>query len=143
MTLFSHGSSKFFDHLFKAYGSRNICAPAYAQCRGPREVGFQLTYGDWVHSPERTDIENAKCLLILGTLNVQIQAKFLSGTSNQLPTLNLRPKHSIHQQKMPGKKREGLIMTDADLSDSDLTGTTLNCFKKIMLGMFDGMIRTL
>ena len=66
MALFSHGSSKFFNHLFYAYGSENISAPAYAQCRGPREMGFQLTFGDWVHSPERTDIENAKCITLIG-----------------------------------------------------------------------------
>lgn len=67
MALFSHGSSKFFDHLINAYGSRNTCAPAYAQCRGPREIGFQLTFGDSVHSPERTDIENAKCITLIGS----------------------------------------------------------------------------
>ncbi len=67
MALFSHGSSKFFNHLLYAYGSWNTSAPAYAQCRGPREIAFQLTFGDWVHSPERTDIENAKCITLIGS----------------------------------------------------------------------------
>ena len=46
LALFSHGyGGTWFKHLFKAYGSPNIAAPSYAQCRGPREVGFQLTFG--------------------------------------------------------------------------------------------------
>ncbi|MCF6239131.1 MAG: molybdopterin-dependent oxidoreductase, partial [Candidatus Marinimicrobia bacterium] len=41
VALFTHGSGgKYFGDLIKAYGSKNIAAPSYAQCRGPREVGF-------------------------------------------------------------------------------------------------------
>ncbi len=50
---------QFFKHLLRAYGSPNETAPSFAQCRGPREVGFELTFGDIIGSPERTDIENA------------------------------------------------------------------------------------
>ncbi len=104
MTLFSHGSSKFFDHLFKAYGSRNICAPAYAQCRGPREVGFQLTYGDWVHSPERTDIENAKCLTLIGCHlgenmhNTQVQ-EFSTAIEKGASIIVVDPRFSVAASK--------------------------------------------
>ena len=46
MALFNHGSSgHYFGHLMKAFGSTNIVAPSYAQCRGPREVGFTATFG--------------------------------------------------------------------------------------------------
>ena len=57
MALFSHGiGGNFLKHTLKAYGTPNIAAPSFAQCRGPRDVGFNLTFGDEVGSPERTDI---------------------------------------------------------------------------------------
>ena len=66
--LFSHGyGGSWFKHLFHAYGSNNIAAPSYAQCRGPREVGYQLTYGSGVGSPETIDIENARCITLIGS----------------------------------------------------------------------------
>ena len=43
-----------------AYGSPNVAAPSYAQCRGPREVGFQLTFGAGVGSPEPIDMEHSR-----------------------------------------------------------------------------------
>jgi thiosulfate reductase/polysulfide reductase chain A len=37
LALFSHGAGgKFFKTFVKAYGSPNIAAPSFAQCRGPR-----------------------------------------------------------------------------------------------------------
>jgi thiosulfate reductase/polysulfide reductase chain A len=66
--LFNHGSAgKHFGHLLKAYGSSTISAPSYAQCRGPREVGFQATFGSGVGSPEPTDIRDTKCLVLIGS----------------------------------------------------------------------------
>lgn len=68
IALFNHGSSgKHFGHLLKAYGSKNIVAPSYAQCRGPREVGFGATFGVGVGSPEPTDIRDAKCMVLIGS----------------------------------------------------------------------------
>lgn len=68
MAFFSHGvGGAFLTHMIKAYGSRNITAPSFAQCRGPREIGFELTFGDVVGSPERTDIENTKCMALIGS----------------------------------------------------------------------------
>ncbi|MCK7536778.1 MAG: hypothetical protein MZV63_40355 [Marinilabiliales bacterium] len=37
--------------LLKALGSPHIAAPSYAQCRGPREVAFQATFGEALDSP--------------------------------------------------------------------------------------------
>lgn len=66
--LFNHGSAgHHLGHLFKAYGSTNITAPSYAQCRGPREVGFQATFGSGVGSPEPTDIRDTRCLVLIGS----------------------------------------------------------------------------
>ena len=65
---FIHGlGGTFFKHTLRAYGTNNIAAPSFAQCRGPRDVGFTLTYGDDVRSPERTDIENAQCIVLIGS----------------------------------------------------------------------------
>ncbi|HWR54300.1 MAG TPA: molybdopterin-dependent oxidoreductase [Bryobacteraceae bacterium] len=53
-------------HLLHAFGTPNIAEPAYAECRGPRDAGFQLTFGIPVGSPECTDIANARVLVLLG-----------------------------------------------------------------------------
>ncbi|RPJ83995.1 MAG: nitrate reductase, partial [Acidobacteria bacterium] len=68
IALFSHGiGGTFLKHTLKAFGTPNMAAPSFAQCRGPRDVGFALTFGEDVGSPERTDIRNARCLVLLGS----------------------------------------------------------------------------
>ena len=68
VALFTHGSGgKFFGDLLNAYGSTNITAPSFAQCRGPREVAFLTTFGEIIASPERTDIRDTKCLVLIGS----------------------------------------------------------------------------
>ncbi len=67
MALLYHASSgSYFKHLMKAYGTKNIAKPSYAQCLGPREAGFVATFGAGVSSPEPTDIKNTKCLVLIG-----------------------------------------------------------------------------
>lgn len=68
VALYSHGyGGSWFKHLLQAYGSANIAAPSYAQCRGPREVGWQLTFGTGLGSPEPLDIENCRVLTLIGS----------------------------------------------------------------------------
>lgn len=68
LALYSHGfGGSWFKHLLRAYGSANVAAPSYAQCSGPREAGFQITFGQGVGSPENTDIENARCITLIGS----------------------------------------------------------------------------
>lgn len=68
LALFTHGSGgKFWGHLLKAFGSKNISAPSYAQCRGPREVAWIGTFGDGLGSPEPTDIRDTRCLVLIGS----------------------------------------------------------------------------
>jgi len=68
LALLKHGApGKHFEHLYKAFGSDTIAEPAYAQCRGPRETGFALTFGSWIGSPEPTDIRDTKCLVLIGS----------------------------------------------------------------------------
>ncbi|MGE5355799.1 MAG: molybdopterin-containing oxidoreductase family protein [Deltaproteobacteria bacterium] len=66
--LLKHGApGTHFEHLFLSYGSDTIAEPAYAQCRGPRDDGFKLTFGAAVGSPEPTDIRDAKCMVLIGS----------------------------------------------------------------------------
>lgn len=101
MTLFSHGiGGAFFKHLMKAYGTPNLTAPSFAQCRGPREIGFDLTYGDAIGSPERTDIENSKCLVLLGSHlgenmhNTQVQ-ELSHAVENGVSIITVDPRFSV------------------------------------------------
>ncbi len=68
VALLTHGSGgKYLGDLLKAYGSGSIAAPSYAQCRGPREVAYYTTFGEGVGSPERTDIRDTDCLVLIGS----------------------------------------------------------------------------
>ncbi|MCO6480921.1 MAG: molybdopterin-dependent oxidoreductase [Phaeodactylibacter sp.] len=68
LALFKHGSSgHYFEQLVEAYGSGNIVSPSYAQCRGPRDVGWKATFGTGVGSPEPTDIRDTRCLVLIGS----------------------------------------------------------------------------
>lgn len=105
MALFAHGiGGNFFRHTFKAFGSPNIAAPSFAQCRGPRDVGFNLTFGDEVGSPERTDIANADCLVLIGTHlgenmhNTQVQ-EFATAVGRGASIIVVDPRFSVAASK--------------------------------------------
>jgi thiosulfate reductase/polysulfide reductase chain A len=68
LALFTHGSGgAWFKHFMKAWGSPNVGAPSYAQCRGPREAAVTLTYGEPLGSPEPVDIARARCITLVGS----------------------------------------------------------------------------
>ena len=101
MALFSHGiGGSFLKHMMHAFGSPNETAPSYAQCRGPREAGFELTFGDIVGSPERTDIQNSKCLVLIGSHlgenmhNTQVQ-EFSRAVENGASIIVVDPRFSV------------------------------------------------
>lgn len=101
IALFSHGiGGTFFKHTIKAFGSPNISAPSFAQCRGPRDVGFRLTFGEDVSSPERTDIKNSKCLVLIGSHlgenmhNTQVQ-EFSEAVENHASIIVVDPRFSV------------------------------------------------
>ncbi|MFH1438159.1 MAG: molybdopterin-dependent oxidoreductase [Pseudomonadota bacterium] len=103
--LFLHGyGGSWFKHLFQAYGSPNFAAPSYAQCRGPREVGFYLTYGSTLGSPETTDIENARCITLVGCHlgenmhNTQVQ-EFANALGSGAKLVVLDPRQSVAASK--------------------------------------------
>jgi thiosulfate reductase/polysulfide reductase chain A len=105
MALFAHGvGGTFLKHTLKAYGVNNIAAPSFAQCRGPRDVGFRLTFGDGVGSPERTDIENAGCLVLIGSHlgenmhNTQVQ-EFATAVGRGASIIVVDPRFSVAASK--------------------------------------------
>ena len=66
--LLKHGAiGSHLEHLFSAYGSDTVAEPAFAQCRGPRDEGLKLTFGDTIGSPEATDMRDSKCLVFIGS----------------------------------------------------------------------------
>ena len=105
LALFYHGyGANWLKHLFKAYGVPNIAAPSYAQCRGPRDVGFDLTFGSGVGSPEVTDMENARCLVLIGSHlgenmhNTQVQ-DFTTAIRNRAELIVVDPRFSVAASK--------------------------------------------
>ncbi len=105
LALFVHGyGGKWLQHLMMAYGCGNIAAPSYAQCRGPREVGFDLTYGSGVGSPERTDLRNSRCIVLVGSHlgenmhNTQVQ-DFSHALRAGADLIVLDPRYSVAASK--------------------------------------------
>jgi thiosulfate reductase/polysulfide reductase chain A len=68
VAFFPHGvSARFMGTLLKAYGTPNSAEPSFAQCRGPRDVGYNLTFGRALGSPEPIDLEEAKLVVLIGS----------------------------------------------------------------------------
>ncbi len=68
LALFYHGSGgPMIRSMMVAYGSPNFAGPAYAQCKGPRNVGYKLTFGEKLPSPEPLDFENTRCMVFFGS----------------------------------------------------------------------------
>jgi thiosulfate reductase/polysulfide reductase chain A len=68
IAMLPHGvSAGFFSTVMKAFGTPNIAEPAFAQCKGAREVAYQLTFGRAVNSPEPVDLEEAKVIVLIGS----------------------------------------------------------------------------
>ncbi|MGE5318154.1 MAG: molybdopterin-dependent oxidoreductase, partial [Chloroflexota bacterium] len=105
IALFNHGSAGgHFTHLLKSFGSSSITAPSYAQCRGPREVGFETTFGSQVSSPEPTDIRDTRCLVLIGSHigenmhNAQVQ-EFSEAVDKGATIITVDPRLSIAANK--------------------------------------------
>ncbi len=105
IALWKHGTgARFFEHVMRAYGCVNKAAPSFAQCRGPRDVGYLLTYGTGLGSPEPTDIANTKCLVLIGSHigenmhNTQVQ-EFAQAVGNGATIIVVDPRYSIAASK--------------------------------------------
>jgi thiosulfate reductase / polysulfide reductase chain A len=68
VALFTHGTpTDHFLPLLSAFGSPNVGMPSFAQCRGPRDVGLELTFGEGIGSPERVDLTRSKVVVLFGS----------------------------------------------------------------------------
>ncbi len=88
----------------KAYGTPNSAEPAFAQCRGPREVGYALTYGQGLGSPEPLDLEEARAIVLIGShigenvFTSQVTA-FAEGLSRGAKLIVVDPRFSVAAAK--------------------------------------------
>jgi len=86
-------------HTLKAYGSPNIAAPSLHSVASARR-GFHLTFGEEVGSPERTDILNTRCLVLIGSHlgenmhNTQVQ-EFAEAVGRGASVIVVDPRFSI------------------------------------------------
>jgi thiosulfate reductase/polysulfide reductase chain A len=102
---FNHGiGARFILHVLKSFGAINMGAPSFAQCRGPRDIGFLLTFGTGLGSPEPTDIENTDCLVLIGSHlgenmhNSQVQ-EFARAIERRIPIIVVDPRYSTAASK--------------------------------------------
>jgi thiosulfate reductase/polysulfide reductase chain A len=105
IAMFNHGIGvRFIQHVLKSYGAINFAGPSFAQCRGPRDVGFMLTMGVDLGSPEPTDIENTNCLVLIGSHlgenmhNTQVQ-EFAIAVGRRVPIIVVDPRYSVAASK--------------------------------------------
>ena len=105
IAMFNHGIGvRFIQHVLKSYGAINFAGPSFAQCRGPRDVGFMLTMGTDLGSPEPTDIENTDCLVLIGSHlgenmhNSQVQ-EFAGAVERRVPIIVVDPRYSVAASK--------------------------------------------
>jgi len=105
LALFSHGGGgKHLRRVLQAYGSHAYAHPSFAQCRGPRETAFGLTYGEGVGSPDRTDMANSRCIVLIGSHlgenlhNSQVQT-FTRALDNGATVITVDPRFSVAASK--------------------------------------------
>ncbi len=103
--LFSHGASAYFiNDLYRYWGTPNQAAPSFAQCRGSRDVGYELTFGEPVGSPERVDLANAKVITLIGShLGENVHTgqllDFTDGIANGAEVIVVDPRFSTAASK--------------------------------------------
>ncbi|MFN2238876.1 MAG: molybdopterin-dependent oxidoreductase [Thermoanaerobaculia bacterium] len=105
VAFFPHGNgARFFATLMQAYGTPNSAEPSFAQCRGPRDVGYSLTFGQGLGSPEPVDLEDAKLIVLIGShlgenvFTSQINA-FATGLSRGAKLITVDPRFSTAASK--------------------------------------------
>ncbi|HEY3355238.1 MAG TPA: molybdopterin-dependent oxidoreductase, partial [Polyangia bacterium] len=68
LALFYHGSGgALMRSLMVAYGSPNFAGPSYSQCKAARNVGYKLTFGEKLPSPEPLDFDATRCMVLFGS----------------------------------------------------------------------------
>ena len=92
------GSAPFVE-LWHALGSKTEGHASYAQCRGARDLGFKLTYGDAPGGIERVGLDKAKVVAFIGAHlgenmhNITVQ-DFTRGLRNGAQNIVVDPRFS-------------------------------------------------
>jgi len=103
--IFSHGlSSRFINSFMRHLGTPNRAAPSFGQCRGPRDVGFQLTFGQGPGSPARHDMARSQMIVCIGShIGENIQtgqvAEFAEAIGNGARLVVADPRLSVAASK--------------------------------------------
>ncbi len=105
VAMLNHGIGQYFlQHVMKSWGAINFAGSSFAQCRGPRDIGFALTFGTGLGSPEPTDIANTQCLALIGEHlgenmhNTQVQ-EFAQAIERRIPIIVVDPRFSVAASK--------------------------------------------
>ncbi len=105
LALFSHGDGgNHFHRMLQAFGSHAYAHPSFAQCRGPRATAFALTFGESVGSPDRTDMGNSRCIVLIGSHigenlhNSQVQS-LARALDNGATLITVDPRFSVAASK--------------------------------------------
>ena len=105
LALFSHGDGgRHLQRVLQAFGSHAYAHPSFAQCRGPRATAFTLTYGEGVGSPDRTDMANSRCIVLIGSHlgenlhNSQVQT-FTRALDKGATVITVDPRFSVAASK--------------------------------------------
>ena len=150
LALFSHGGGgDHFRRLLQAFGSHAYAHPSFAQCRGPRETGFGLTYGEGVGSPDRTDMANSRCIVLIGSHigenlhNSQVQT-LIQALDQGATLITVDPRFSVAASKSahwlaikPGTDMALLlawmnVLINEDLYDGDYVARYCNGFEQLL-----------
>ena len=105
IALFSHGTGgPFVRQVMRAYGCINQTMPSFAQCKGSRDVGWDLTVGNGLGSPEPLDIAGTDCLVLIGSHlgenmhNTQVQ-EFAQIVGRNASIIVVDPRFSVAASK--------------------------------------------
>jgi thiosulfate reductase/polysulfide reductase chain A len=105
LALFYHGTGgPMLRTMMVAYGSPNYAGPSYSQCKGARNVGYQLTFGEKLASPEPVDLDETRCMVLFGSHlgenahNSQMQ-EFVRARARGASLVVLDPRFSTAAQK--------------------------------------------
>jgi thiosulfate reductase / polysulfide reductase chain A len=100
LALFYHGAGgPMLRTMMEACGTPNFAAPSYAQCKAARDVGYALTFGEKLASPEPLDFERTRCMVLFGshlgenTHNRQVQ-EFVEARARGASLIVLDPRLS-------------------------------------------------
>ncbi len=105
MGMVKHGKgAEPWEQLWHAIGSKTEGHASFAQCRGPRDVGWIITYGSNPGSPEMVALDKAEVVAFIGghlgenMHNINVQ-DFALGLKNGARNIVVDPRHSTTAAK--------------------------------------------